>query len=90
MLVIVALVVMLIVASVAAGTFATAWAVAAGIVGLLALGAEAHFGAALSGQPTVIGAYHTGGGFTLGIVATVVLVIWAFSTAVIARRRRAA
>lgn len=86
-LVIASLVLMLIVSAVAAGTFSTAWAVAASIVSLLALGAEAHFGVSLSGQPTEIGEYHTGGGFTLAIVATVLLVIWAF--AVIARRRKA-
>lgn len=86
-LVIASLVLMLIVSAVAAGTFSTAWAVAASIASLLALGAEVNFGASLSGQATEIGAYHTGGGFTFAIVATVLLVIWA--SAVIARRRKA-
>lgn len=88
-LVIAALVLALIISTVAAGTFSTPWAVAAGIVSLLALGAEVHFGVSLSGQATEIGAYHTGGGLTLAIVTTILLAIWAFTTAVIARRSQA-
>jgi hypothetical protein len=86
-LVIASLLLMLVVSTVAAGTFRAGWAMWAGVVAVAAFATEVYFGTSMSGQSTEIGSYHTGAGLTVGIVATVALAIWAFTTAVVARRR---